>query len=101
MRNYSAGRYSDAVAELKPWLNTNPADGTSWAVLGLSEFALKDYDNAQIHLERGEQLGLGGSADAVRQAKYTLGILLIRSGEFDHASEVLSRRPGPGLWSRK
>ena len=31
----SAGRYSDAVAELKPWLNTNPADGTSWAVLGL------------------------------------------------------------------
>ena len=96
MRNYSASRYSDAVAELKPWLNANPADGTSWAVLGLSEFALKDYDNAQIHLERGEQLGLSGSADAVRQAKYTLGILLIRSGTFDHASEVLSSAAGAG-----
>jgi tetratricopeptide (TPR) repeat protein len=90
MQNYSSGHYQNAIAGLKPWLAANPDDGTSWAVLGLSEFALKDYDNAQIHLERGEQLGLSGSADAVRQAKYTLGILLIRSGAFDRASEVLS-----------
>jgi tetratricopeptide (TPR) repeat protein len=96
MRNFSAGHYSDAIAELKPWLIANPADGTSWAVLGLSEFALKEYENAQIHLERGEQLGLSGSADAVRQAKYTLGVLLIRSGAFDHASEVLSSAAGAG-----
>ena len=96
MRNYSAGRYSDAIAQLKPWLNAHPADGTSWAVLGLSEFALKDFDNAQIHLERGEELGLSGSTDAVRQAKYTFGVLLIRSGAFDHASEVLSSMAGPG-----
>ena len=96
MRNYSAGRYSDAIAQLKPWLNAHPADGTSWAVLGLSEFALKDFDNAQIHLERGEQLGLSGGTDAVRQAKYTFGVLLIRSGAFDHASEVLSSMVGPG-----
>jgi tetratricopeptide (TPR) repeat protein len=96
MRNYSAGRYSDAIAQLKPWLNAHSADGTSWAVLGLSEFALKDFDNAQIHLERGEQLGLSGSADAVRQAKYTFGVLLIRSGDFNHASQVLSSIVGPG-----
>jgi tetratricopeptide (TPR) repeat protein len=96
MQNFSAGHYSDAIAKLKPWLMANPSDGTSWAVLGLSEFALKEYDNAQIHLERGEQLGLTGSADAVRQAKYTLGVLLIRSGAFDHASEVLSSAPGAG-----
>jgi tetratricopeptide (TPR) repeat protein len=99
MQNFSAGHYSDAIAELKPWLIANPADGTSWAVLGLSEFALKEYENAQIHLERGEQLGLSGSADAVRQAKYTLGVLLIRSGAFDHASEVLSSAAGAGAGS--
>jgi predicted Zn-dependent protease len=96
MQDYSAGRYADAIAGLKPRLNKNPGDGTSWAVLGLSEFALKDYDNAQIHLERGEQLGLSGSAEAVRQAKYIFGILLVRSGEFDHASEVLSSTAGSG-----
>jgi predicted Zn-dependent protease len=99
MQNFSAGHYSDAIAELKPWLIANPADGTSWAVLGLSEFALKEYENAQIHLERGEQLGLSGSADAVRQAKYTLGVLLIRSGAFDRASEVLSSAAGAGAGS--
>jgi predicted Zn-dependent protease len=64
--------------------------------LGLSEFALKDDDNAQIHLERGEQLGLRGSADAVRRAQYTLGILLTRAGEFDHAARVLSSAAGTG-----
>jgi tetratricopeptide (TPR) repeat protein len=96
MQDYSTGHYSDTISRLKPWLNANPADGTSWAVLGLSEFGLKDYDNAQIHLERSEQLGLNGSADAIRKAKYTLGILLVRSGNFDHASKVLSSAAGAG-----
>lgn len=56
MQNFSAGHYSDAIAQLKPWLIANPGDGTSWAVLGLSEFALKEYENAQIHLERESSL---------------------------------------------
>ncbi|HVJ09056.1 MAG TPA: tetratricopeptide repeat protein [Acidisarcina sp.] len=93
---YSAGNYSEAIAELKQWLRQNAANGTGWAVLGLSEFALKDYENAQIHLERGEQLGLSGSVDSLHLAKYTLGVLLVRSGEFSHASDVLMSAVGPG-----
>ncbi len=96
MQDYAEGRYREAVSGLKSWLSANPSDGTGWAVLGLSEFALKDYDNAQIHLQRGEQLGLNGSPEAVRQAKYTYALLLIQSGQFDHASEVLSSAAGSG-----
>jgi tetratricopeptide (TPR) repeat protein len=96
MQDYSDSHYSDAISRMKSSLSLNPDDGTGWAVLGLSEFALKDYDNAQIHLERGERLGWSGSADAVRQAKYTLGILLVRSGEFDHASNVLTSAAAAG-----
>lgn len=96
MMDYSAGRYAEAIAGLKPWLKTNAAIGTAWAVLGLSEFALKDYENSRIHLERGEQLGLSGGADSIRLAKYTLGILLVQSGEFDRASELLASAAGLG-----
>ena len=96
MMDYSAGRYADAIAGLKPWLRTYAANGTAWAVLGLSEFALKDYDNSRIHLERGEQLGLSGGADSIRLAKYTLGILLLRAAEFDRATELLASAAGLG-----
>ena len=63
MRSYSAHRYPEAISTLKIWIQKNPNQGTAWAVLGLSEFALKDYENALIHLQRGQQLGLGGSLD--------------------------------------
>ncbi|HEX6771897.1 MAG TPA: tetratricopeptide repeat protein [Acidobacteriaceae bacterium] len=96
MQDYAEGRYSEAVSGLKSWLSANPSDGTGWAVLGLSEFALKDDDNAQIHVQRGEQLGLNGSPEAIQQAKYTYALLLIQSSQFDHASEVLSSAAGSG-----
>jgi len=96
MMDYSTGRYANAIAELKHLLQQNPSDGTGWAVLGLSEYHLSDYENARIHLERGEQFGLSGSADSVRLAKYTLAILLVRGGEFGHASEILASAAGPG-----
>jgi tetratricopeptide (TPR) repeat protein len=96
MQDYAEGRYSEAVSGLKSWLSANPSDGTGWAVLGLSEFALKDDDNAQIHLQRGEQLGLNGGPEAIQQAKYTYALLLIQSSQFDHASQVLSSAAGSG-----
>jgi tetratricopeptide (TPR) repeat protein len=90
MREFSSGDYSVAANDLRNWVKRNPANGTAWAVLGLSEFALKDYDNALIHLERSQQLGVSGSAESVQSAKYTLGILLVRAGEFERATDVLA-----------
>jgi len=95
MAAYSGARYAPAVSSLKTWLETRPAereanDGTAWAVMGLSEFELKDYENALIHLQRGQELGLGGSAESVRLARFRLGLLLISDSQFDAASRVLS-----------
>jgi tetratricopeptide (TPR) repeat protein len=95
MDDYSSGHYADAVAALKIWVERRAADckmndGTAWAVMGLSEFALKDYGNALIHLQRGQQLGLGGSPEAVRLARYHLGMLLDRSGQYESAAVLLT-----------
>ncbi len=89
MQEYAAAQYSAAITDLKPLLQQQPANGTGWAVLGLSEYALNDLDDARIHLERGQALGLNGNARSLREARYTLGLLLIRAGEFDRATAVL------------
>jgi predicted Zn-dependent protease len=90
MQDYSAGKYTEAVAALKAWVQQKPDDGTAWAVMGLSEFELKDYDNALIHLQRGQQLGLGASRQAASLAIYHLALLLNRTGRFDAATTLLA-----------
>ena len=90
MRDYSTGRYAEAIASLKNWVEQKPDDGTAWAVMGLSEFDLRDYDNALIHLQRGQQLGLGASRQAASFATYHLALLLNRSGRFEAATALLA-----------
>jgi tetratricopeptide (TPR) repeat protein len=101
MGDYSSRRYSDAVAALKMWTERRPNerkinDGTAWAVMGLSEFELEEYDNALIHLQRGQDLGLGGSAESVSLARYRLGILLNRGGQFESAERLLAAEADSG-----
>jgi tetratricopeptide (TPR) repeat protein len=97
MQEYAEQHFSAAATDLKTWLRQNPDNGTGWAVLGLSEFALNDFGNALIHLGRGATLGLAGSPESLQSARYTYGILLIHAGEFDPASDVLASalRTGP------
>jgi predicted Zn-dependent protease len=90
MTEYAAGEYPDAIIDLKAWLATVPESGTGWALLGLSEFAMKDYDNALIHLDRGSRLGLAASSESLALGKYTFGILLTHAGRFEQAAIILS-----------
>jgi Flp pilus assembly protein TadD len=96
MLSYSAGHYPEAIAALKAYVVSNPNNGTAWAVMGLSEFEIKDYNNALIHLQRGQDLGLGGSAASVQVARLRLAALLNRNSEFDQAAELLGPEAGSG-----
>jgi tetratricopeptide (TPR) repeat protein len=101
MLSYSAGDYPEAITALKTCVARKPDNGTAWAVMGLSEFEIKDYNNALIHLQRGQELGMGGSTESVQLAKYRLGILLNRNAEFDRVTEVLAQDAGPGPLAAK
>jgi tetratricopeptide (TPR) repeat protein len=90
MLNYGAGHYPEAISDLKPFLQRKPDNGTAWAVMGLSEFETKQYDSALIHLQRGQQLGFGGSPESVQLATYRLGLLFNRDSQFERAMEVLA-----------
>jgi len=101
MLDYSAGHYPEAILALKECVARKSDYGTAWAVLGLSEFEIKDYSNALIHLQRGQDLGMGGSKESVQLAKYRLGVLLNRDEKFDLAAELLAPEAGPGPLAEK
>jgi len=96
MASYSGHRYAEAMADLKQWVERTPNSGTAWAVMGLSEFELKDYDNALIHLQRGQQVGLSGNFESVQLARYRLAILLLRRSRFENAETLLMSVAGKG-----
>jgi len=62
---------------------------------------MRDYDNALIHLERGDSLGLGASAESLRDAHYHEAILLNRKSEFSRAAQMLSAAAGPGFLEKE
>jgi tetratricopeptide (TPR) repeat protein len=86
---FSSQHYSESIPLLKTAVATQPENGTAWAMLGFAEFEMKDYDNALLHLQKGAALGLHGSADSVRLAKYRLALLYIRDSRFEQASTLL------------
>jgi tetratricopeptide (TPR) repeat protein len=90
MLYYQNRRYSESISMLKTCVERNPDNGTAWAVMGLSEFEIKDYSNALIHLQRGYALGFGGSPESVQLAKYRLAVLLNRNAQFERAMEILA-----------
>lgn len=93
---YAAGEYAAAVQTLQNSVAISPRNGTVWAVIGLSEFEIKDYKNALIHLQRGHDLGLGGNAIAIQVATYHLALLLNRAGDFDQATQLLAPSASAG-----
>lgn len=90
LREYVAEDFGRAGVDLATWLAANPSSGTGWALLGLCEFKLGNYDGALIHLDRSAKLGLSASSESIDQARYTYGILLVRAGRFDDADTVLA-----------
>ncbi len=97
MLDFSSAKYPEAIAALKTWVADHPDDGTAWGVMGLSEFEIGDFDNALIHLQRGQDLGLKGSAEAIQVARYRLASLLNRTGQFDRALEILAHEDTSGI----
>jgi tetratricopeptide (TPR) repeat protein len=87
---YERDRYADAIPAFQTLAGLAPQASPAWTFLGLCEFETKDYANALEHLFKGEALGGVEDAEIARVAKYHLGLLLIRAGEFDRAHAVLA-----------
>lgn len=64
--------------------------GPGYAMLGLSEFQLKNYSKALLDLERGRNAGLGTNPEFLRTVLYHDGILGTRLGQPEVALQRLN-----------
>ncbi|MGD0832769.1 MAG: tetratricopeptide repeat protein [Terracidiphilus sp.] len=91
---FTQGQYASARDDFKNSLAVKPDNGNGWALLGICEYELKDYDNAFIHLDRSAKLGVAAKPEYLFLARYTYGILLIHAARFDEAADVLATATG-------
>jgi tetratricopeptide (TPR) repeat protein len=64
--------------------------GAAWAMLGLCEFSLKDYDRALVNLEHGHSLGLNDNPELQRITRFHIAILVNRAGQPELALQTLN-----------
>jgi tetratricopeptide (TPR) repeat protein len=87
---YESDRYPDAREAFRRFLLLKPDAGPAWALRGLCDFRVADYEAALEHIEKGLQLGIGGNADILRVARYHQALLLVRAGQFELATHPLT-----------
>ena len=100
MLEYGSDRFAEAIVTFHKVVDFAPELGIAWSLLGLSEFETSDYDHALAHLEKAQSLGINDE-DIARVSSYHLGILLIRTSQFERASNLLLQTFGADKTSQQ
>ena len=87
---YETDHHADAREAFRRFLALKPDAGPAWALRGLCDFRVADYEGALAHIDKGLQLGIGANAEVLRVARYHRAILLVRAGQFELATPVLT-----------
>jgi tetratricopeptide (TPR) repeat protein len=85
---YERDRYLEAATAFKRVTQLTPKVGLPWAMLGLCEFRLRDYDNSLAHLRQGRQMGFGDNQEIIRSVRYHEAQLLLLKNDFEVAQSL-------------
>jgi tetratricopeptide (TPR) repeat protein len=99
---YDLDRYEEARGAFREVLTGEPKSGPAWAFLGMCEFQLRNFDEAFAFLQKGRLLGLAANPSLKSVADYHVGILLVRSAQYEAARDILANfalvdRDSPGV----
>lgn len=86
---YDRDRYSEAREALRNLLAIQPKNGPAWALIGLCEFQLKNYETALADIQNSRILGLGGNKALISVARYHAAIIMTRLEQYELGYEVL------------
>jgi tetratricopeptide (TPR) repeat protein len=86
---YTLDRYSEASEALRILLSLKKDNGPAWALLGLCEFQLRNYDQALADIQYGSRLGLGENKPFIDVARFHGAILMTRAGQFELGYDTL------------
>jgi len=99
---YEKQQYSETRDVLRQFVTIRRDAGPAWALLGMSEFQLREYPRALDHLQRAMAQGMGDRKEMVQSVFYDVAVLLIRFERFDDSMDMLlkllaSGTPDPAL----
>ncbi len=86
---YASNQYADARDSLRRFLAIDPEPGLAWAMLGMSEFELRDYSRSLDHLQRAMAQGMGDQKEIAQSVFYLVAILQTRFELFDESMGLL------------
>lgn len=93
---YEKEHFSQARDLLRQFVAQNPKFGPGWAVLGMSEYQVREYARALEHLQRSLSLGLGDRKQLADSVFYHVALLLTRFEQFHDSLELLWQMRGAG-----
>jgi tetratricopeptide (TPR) repeat protein len=89
---YDQDRFPDAQASFAHFVALAPKPGPAWALKGLCEFEMRDFDRSSQDLEKWVSGNFHGSGDLTEVAAFHWALLLTRQGHFAQALYVLADR---------
>lgn len=97
--NYAREDFGEARNELRHYLARNPQKGIGWALVGLCDYKLREYEHASDDLHRALELGLQGRQELAGPVYYYSALLFTRDERFEESAAYLYhlRRNDAGL----
>ena len=86
---YQSNRYAKARPAFEKLTALKPKGGPAWAMLGLCEFELQNYEGALDNLQHARVLGLESDSHLSVVSRYHLALLLNRLGDSPSAVQLL------------
>jgi tetratricopeptide (TPR) repeat protein len=93
---YEKEQYAEASDGLRKFVSIRSDAGPAWALLGLSEFQLREYPRALDHLQHAMLLGMGDRTDLVQAVFYDVAVMLTRAERFDDSTDMLLKMLASG-----
>lgn len=93
---YEKEQFAEARDVLRQFMTLRADAGPGWALLGLSEFQLREYSRALDHLQRAIALGMGDRKDLLQAVYYNLVILLDRFERYDDSMDLIQKMLASG-----
>lgn len=88
---YQKQEYREARDVLRHFMTIRPDAGPGWALLGFSDYQLREYARALEHLQRAMGAGMGERQELVQSVFYHVAILLTRFERYDDSMDMLER----------
>ncbi len=87
---YDRDQYVDCAQSFEQLTALKPDSSPAWTMSGLCEYRLRHFDSAVRSLQQAEHLGFQGPPELAKSARLHLALVLIKTGKFEKAINVLS-----------